>query len=87
MTMQISNPFISIFFNLSVKFYYIFLSLKSHMVLMYILKQEALSLFSPTYQSIQYFDTTVSPWKPTLSLRMKQLTFSSTFTLEEMSGI
>lgn len=54
---------------------------------MYILKQEALSLFSPTYQSIQYFDTTVNTWKPTLSLRMKQLTFSSTFTLEEMSGI
>lgn len=86
MTMQISNPFISIFFNLSV-ISIIFLSLKSHMVLMYILKQEVLSLFSPTYQSIQYFDTTVSPWKPTLSLRMKQLTFSSTFTLEEMSGI
>lgn len=54
---------------------------------MYILKQEVLSLFSPTYQSIQYFDTTVNTWKPTLSLRMKQLTFSSTFTLEEMSGI
>lgn len=84
MTMQISNPFISIFFNLSVKFYYLPFLKK---VLMYILKQEVLSLFSPTYQSIQYFDTTVSPWKPTLSLRMKQLTFSSTFTLEEMSGI
>lgn len=26
---------------------------------MYILQQEVLSLFSPTYQSIQYFDTTV----------------------------
>lgn len=86
MTMQISNPFISLF-SICQSSSIIFLSLKSHLVLMYILKQEVLSLFSPTYQSIQYFDTTVSPWKPTLSLRMKQLTFSSTFTLEEMSGI